>query len=151
MGTEFVYRSHAAELLERIASGADTRPATAVELCLLCAEASLIAPMHGAAAGLYFRMWRAAFPYRSISGDDAEQQVAYEKLHGSRIDDLEAMLRHKAADPQRRLVDIDCSGMHHGQRVQCRYAASATTDPGASPSPGRACPTARVTRRRRRR
>src|SRR5262245_21204722 len=41
MSTELVYRSHAAELLDRIATGADTRPATAAELCLVCCEASL--------------------------------------------------------------------------------------------------------------
>jgi hypothetical protein len=150
MGTEWVYRSHAAELLDRVASGADTRPATAAELCLLCTEAGKLAPLHAAAAGLYFRMWHTAFPQVSITADDAEQLAAYEKLHGPQIDDFEKTMRHKAADPDRRLLDIECFGMHHGQRVQCRYEASSSTtgtDPRASGHRGRADAT---TRRRRR-
>jgi hypothetical protein len=126
MSTELVYRSHAAELLDRIAAGADTRPATAAELCLVCCEASLRAPMHGAAAGLYFRMWLQAFPHHPITPQQASEQVHYEKLYGSRIDDLEQTLRHKAADPSRQLRDIDCAGKHHGTRVACRYATPST-------------------------
>jgi hypothetical protein len=62
MGTEFVYRGHVRELLERVAAGADLRSATAAEICLALVETSLQAPMHGPAAGLYFRVWLAAFP-----------------------------------------------------------------------------------------
>jgi hypothetical protein len=154
MDCEFVYRSHAAELLERVASGVDTRPATAAELCLFCARASLLAPMHGAAAGLYFRMWQAAFPHRAVTPDDAGRQVAYEKLHGPQIDDLETLLRQKIADPRRRLTGVECSGVHHGRRVGCRYAApasSANPGRGASEDPGGANATARPRRRRHRR
>jgi hypothetical protein len=136
MSTELVYRSHAAELLDRIAAGADTRPATAAELCLVCCEASLRAPMHGAAAGLYFRMWLQAFPRHPITGEQAGEQVHYEKLYGSRIDDLQRTLRHKAADPGRQLRDIDCAGKHHGTRVACRYATAS-----ALPAPRIAGPT----------
>ncbi len=124
MGSEFVYRSHAAELLDRIAAGADTRPATAAELCLVCCEASLRAPLHGPTAGVYFRTWLRAFPDRSITPGQADEQVHYEKLYGTQIDDLERTLRQKAADPRRQLRDIDCAGKHHGTRVACRYAAT---------------------------
>jgi hypothetical protein len=122
MATEFVYRSHAAELLDRLAAGGDTRPATAAELCLVCAHVSQQAPMHGAAAGLYFRLWQTAFPQHQVTADQAEQLVHYEKLFGPRIDDLEAALRRKSADPARRLAEVDCAGRHHGRRVACRYA-----------------------------
>ncbi len=132
MGAEFVYRSHAAELLDRVAVGADTRPATAAELCLVCCEASLRAPMHGAAAGLYFRMWLQAFPDKPITPDQADEQVHYEKLYGTQIDDLERTLRNKTADPHRQLRDIDCAGKHHSTRVACRYAPSAIPAPGGA-------------------
>jgi hypothetical protein len=154
MGTEWVYRSHAAEILDRLASGADTRPATAAELCLLGTEASKVAPLHGAAAGLHFRMWQAAFPQISITANDAENLAAYEKLHGPQIDEFEEFLRRKAADPDRRLVDVECSGMHHNRRVQCRYETPLPligTDPRASGRRGRADATARATTRHRRR
>jgi len=124
MATEFVYRSHAAELLDRLAAGGDTRPATAAELCLVCAHVSQQAPMHGAAAGLYFRLWQTAFPQHPVTADQAAQQEHYEKLFGPRIDELEAELRRKSADPARRMTEVDCAGRHHGRRVACRYAAS---------------------------
>lgn len=126
MASEFVYRSHAAELLDRLAAGDDTRPATAAELCAVSAQASQRAPMHGVAAGLYFRMWQTAFPAHPATADQAAQQVHYEKLYGSQIDDLEAELRRKVADPSRRLTDVDCGGRHHGRTVTCRYADTNT-------------------------
>jgi hypothetical protein len=126
LATEFVYRSHAAELLDRLAAGADTRPATAAEVCAVSAQASQRVPMHGVAAGLYFRMWQAAFPAHPATAEHAEQQVHYESLYGAQIDDLEAELRHKAADPNRRLTDVDCAGRHHGRTVACRYADTNT-------------------------
>ena len=124
MGCEFVYRSHAAELLDRVAAGADTRPATAAELCLVCCQASLRTPLHGPTAGVYFRMWLRAFPDQPSTPDQADEQVHYEKLYGTQIDDLERTLRQKAADPNRQLRDIDCPGKHHGTRVACRYAST---------------------------
>jgi hypothetical protein len=124
MGVEFVYRSHVRELLERIATGADTRGPTAAELCLVCAQISLKVPLHGAAAGLYLRLWLRAFPDRPITPAQAAEQVHYERLHGPQIDEYEAGLRRKATDPGRRLVDIVCAGRHHGTKVACRYAAT---------------------------
>jgi len=131
MGSELVYRSHAAELLDRVAAGADTRPATAAELCLVCCEASLRTPLHGPTAGVYFRMWLRAFPDKPITPGQADEQIHYEKLHGTQIDDLERTLRQKAADPNRQLRNIDCPGKHHGTRVACRYA---TTPPVPAPA-----------------
>ncbi|GAA2349768.1 hypothetical protein [Dactylosporangium salmoneum] len=122
MGTEFVYRAHARELLERVAAGGDLRPATAAELCLALSQVSELAPMHGAAAGLYFRMWLAAFPHHRVTADQADNQRHYEHLYGSQIDALEAAMRHKTADPERRLGDIQCTGRHHDVAVACRFA-----------------------------
>jgi hypothetical protein len=122
MGTEFVYRGHVRELLERVAASADLHPATAAEICLALVETSLQAPMHGPAAGLYFRMWLAAFPDNTLTAEHTEHQVHYEHLHGSRIDELEADLRHKLRDPDRQLDDITCAGQHHGKPVTCMFA-----------------------------
>jgi hypothetical protein len=122
MTREFVYRSHAGELLERIAAGTDTRAATAAELCLVCAKVSQQAPLHGAAAGLYFRLWQAAFPGHPSTPDQTQVQVHYEKLYSRRMDDLEQELRRRCAVPHRRLTGIDCAAAHHGRRVPCRYA-----------------------------
>src|SRR4051794_21712298 len=41
MGTEFVYRGFARELLDRVAAGADLRPATAAEVLLILVDTSL--------------------------------------------------------------------------------------------------------------
>jgi hypothetical protein len=63
MRTEFVYRSHCRELLDRAARGEDTRPGTAAECCIALSETSLRVPLRTSAAGLYARMWtRAQFP-----------------------------------------------------------------------------------------
>lgn len=122
MGTEFVYRGHVRELLERVAAGGDLHPATAAEICLALVETSLQAPMHGPAAGLYFRMWQQAFPDNELTAEFAIHQGSYEDLHGSRIGELEADLRHRLRDPDRQLDDITCAGLHHGKPVTCTFA-----------------------------
>jgi hypothetical protein len=93
-------------------------------MCLVCAQISGKVPLHGAAAGLYFRLWLQAFPDRPITSTQAADQVHYERLHGTQIDEYEAMLRRKATDPNRLLAGIDCAGRHHGKNVTCRYAAN---------------------------
>ncbi len=124
MGTQFVYRGHARELLERVAAGQDTRPGTAAEICLAFCEISQIAPMREAGNGLYFRMWLAAFPDQLIFEGQAEHQIHYERLHSSQIDDAETFMRAKLADPGRQLRDIECPGRHYGETVSCRYATT---------------------------
>jgi len=124
MNTEFVYRGHARELLNRVAAGTNLCPATAAEICLMLAQVSQQAPLHGAGAGLYFRMWLAAFPEHLVTTDQADNQNHYEHLYGPQIDELEATMRRKAADPARQLGDIQCTGRHHGQSVSCRFTGS---------------------------
>lgn len=119
METEFVYRSHCRELLDRVAAGEDTRPGTAAEICCTLLETSLVAPLTSAAVGLYMRMWQAArFPeFREF----AEAGRHHEALEKTVIDDHEQIARRKLAIPDRRLGDIDCRGLHHGEQVDCVY------------------------------
>lgn len=121
MSTEMVFRAHCRELLERLATGADTRPGTAAEVCCLCSEMSLAVPLKSSAAGLYIRMWGAAFPDVPFLTDSAEH---HEALEGSLIDDLEAVSREKLAVHDRVITDITCGGKHHGKKVRCTYASA---------------------------
>ena len=67
-------------------------------------------------------MWQQAFPGGELTAEFANHQGSYEDLHASRIDELEADLRHKLRDPDRQLGDITCSGLHHGTSVTCTFA-----------------------------
>jgi hypothetical protein len=116
MRTEFVYRSHCAELLDRVAAGADTRPGTAAEVCTACHDASQVAPLTTSAFGLYARMWEQAFPAHPAF---TTQREHYEALRGPQISDLESEARRKLAQPGRHLGVITCPGTHHGQPVTC--------------------------------
>lgn len=119
MGTEFVYRAHCRELLDRVADGTDTRLGTAAEVCCACSVVSQTVPMNTAAAGLYIRMWHAAgFPELDALTDCLPH---YEALEHSAIDDFERLSRRKLTVADRRLGDIDCRGQHHGEPVQCKY------------------------------
>lgn len=119
MNTEFVYRGHCRELLDRLAHGADTRPGTAAEVVLALCETALATPLNTAATGLIFRLWAAAFPDQPEI--DANRQHR-EQLHGSSIDDAEADTRAELAVPDRVLDTIECTGNHHGKQVTCPYA-----------------------------
>ena len=58
--TDMIYRSHCREILQRVIDGADTRPGTAAECCIVCCETSQIAPLTVAGVGTYMRTWQAA-------------------------------------------------------------------------------------------
>lgn len=119
MSTEFVYRSHCRELLDRVAAGADTQPGTAAEVCSALCAVSLASPLRSSAAGLYMRMWQTAgFP--EIPGV-TEIDGHHEALEGSAIDEDEQFARRKLAMANRRLGDIVCSGHHRGEQVDCIY------------------------------
>lgn len=122
MATEMVYRSHCRELLERVAASQDTRPGTAAEVCVVCCESSMLAPLTETAAGLYGRMWKAAgFPGHQWE----DRQEHHEALSASLIDDAERETRRKLTVADRKLGDIECCGMHHGDEVTCQYAKAA--------------------------
>ncbi|MGI5185466.1 hypothetical protein ACQEVZ_55410 [Dactylosporangium sp. CA-152071] len=120
MGTEFVYCGHVRELLGRVAAGADLRPAT--EICLTLSEVSAQAPMHGPGAGLYVRMWLAAFPDGPVTADQADNQRHYEHLHGPQIDELETTMRRKGRRPRSaaRQHRVHRSSSRHGRRLPLR-------------------------------
>jgi hypothetical protein len=120
MATDFVYRSHCRELLDRVARGEDTRPGTAAEACCAMLDTSQLAPLRSSGVGFYMRMWTAAgFP--EIEGF-AEASGHHEALEKPVIDEHEEFVRRKLAVEDRRLGDITCCGRHHGETVACAYA-----------------------------
>lgn len=120
MSTDWVYRSHCRALLDRIASAADTREATAAEVAVLCSELSLLVAFNAAATALYMRTWTQAFPDQPVF-DDAVR-THYDYVAGDNTDRLEADVRRSLRKPQRTLAGITCAGRHHGQgRPNCPY------------------------------
>jgi hypothetical protein len=103
MQTEFVYRSHCRELLERVAGGQDTRPGTSAEVAIACSQTSLVAPLTTSGTGLYLRAWAKAFPDRPITDDAGERLAHHEALKGDVIDEHEARARRTLSQPWRRL------------------------------------------------
>lgn len=128
---EFAVRSHCREILTRVAKGDDTRPPSDAEMILACREASRVAPMNTAGAGLYFRLWhRAGFPdlFAQDNGTGetmAEMVASYERIAGSGIDDLERMTRRHMI-PRLRWRTLPetfpCDGVHWGEQVTCRFS-----------------------------
>jgi len=120
--TEFVYRAHCRELLERVAAGEDTKPGTTVECLLAMSEVSKKIPLNGTAAGLYFRLWTRAFPDHELT-DRGEH---YEALYKDSIDKVEQEMRRKLT-LRGRVVQrgFTCDGTHHGQPAGCKYRAVA--------------------------
>ena len=122
-GTDFIYRGHCRELLERVAKGDDTRPGTAAECCLAMSAVSMKIPLHGAGAGFYQRMGSQAFPDHPVWEEAGEH---YEALYRQQIDEHEAYTRRKLSQPTRRIAaDIECDGEHWGEPVTCRYTRKA--------------------------
>jgi hypothetical protein len=132
---EEVVRSHARELLERVAQGANAsslRAGTSAEVCVALMEVSQATPMHGAAVGLYLRTFRRAFPTLEQPGLVSELNH-YQALHGEQMDDLETETRlwigrHVVDEDVRRVAD-DCPGRHHGEpRPDCRFHVPAQVE-----------------------
>lgn len=135
MSSELVYRAYCREILERVAANHDTRPATAIEVVLALLEVSLAAPLNTAAAGLYFRMWKAAGMPEIDPEGHAADLTHYEAIEGSRIDEYEAETRRRVRRDDRTLPKrITCCGLHNGETVQCHYAAT-EPDPTAPDEP----------------
>ncbi|MFF4531511.1 hypothetical protein ACFY1P_19855 [Streptomyces sp. NPDC001407] len=94
--SERLYRTHAAEVLDRVAEGRNTQPATAAEMISVLMESSLPAPLNSAAAHLYMHLFAQAFP------EDFHQLIAsptdldaYERVYGAKADEYESDLRRK--------------------------------------------------------
>jgi hypothetical protein len=112
---DFVYRGHCQELLERIAKGDDTRPATDAEMAHGLCETSLEAPMKESAVALYMRIFHRRFPEQAKRiwdpDDDGETYDAYEKVHGVEADQDERWLRKKMRLDWRTLSLLDEDGV----------------------------------------
>jgi hypothetical protein len=118
MKTEFVYRSHCRELLQRVAAGEDTRPGTAAECCIACCETSQHAPMNIGGVGFYMRMWsKASFPDLDFPREH------HEAIAGEVIDDHERDIRRKLSCDWRQLPKV----ITHSPQCPTTRAAAATT------------------------
>lgn len=102
---ELVYRAHCRELLDRVAAGVDTRPATDAEKISVLSAASQTAPLNSGAETLYLRIGSRLFPGIFESIGDVLDVQAYEKVHGSRADDYEAQLVRKLDQSWRKIGD----------------------------------------------
>lgn len=122
MAYQPLYTAHCREILDRLATGQDTRPGTAAEVCIAMMHISLIAPLRSSAFGLYLRMWIAAgLPKLETFTDMSE---CYETLEAYKIDEHEAYTRRKLTSRRRRLGKITCDGRHHNEPVNCRFAST---------------------------
>lgn len=114
---EFVFRGHAAELLERVAAGEDTRPGTWAEVALACSRASLAAPLNEVGTGLYMKAWALAFPGHPVYDGQEDHTQWYAGRYG--VAEMERATRRRMAQPKRRLPeDLECDGEHG----PCRFA-----------------------------
>ncbi|MFE3506435.1 hypothetical protein [Kitasatospora sp. NPDC059160] len=99
---EMLYRAHAAELINRVATGQDTRPGTTAEMIAVLMDSSAAAPLNSAAVCLYMRLFSRAFPEQFAQHiAEAIELDAYESVHGRRADEYEAEMRHKLAQEWR--------------------------------------------------
>ena len=132
MHTEFVYRSHCRELLDRVSHRSDTRPATWAEIVCACSETSQVAPMTEAGFGTYARAWnQAGFPVPFPDLPGILQHV--EALHHDGIDELTDLMRRKLTARERTLAGEECSGMHAGEPAPaCRYRREQSKAPEAA-------------------
>ncbi|MFJ9167336.1 hypothetical protein ACIRPK_23735 [Kitasatospora sp. NPDC101801] len=89
-----LYRAHVRELLERVATGQDTRPATDAELLASVSAGSVQGPLGPAAACLAMRLL-ARLPAGDTLPLDTEPRVVedYERVHGSEADKMAEDLR----------------------------------------------------------
>ncbi|MGW5918530.1 hypothetical protein ACWFPY_06030 [Nocardia fluminea] len=123
MSTEFIYRAHARELIERVATGVLTKPGTSIEVALSLMQASLVTPLNTTAFGLYLRMWRCA-NLPALGGPIQDLDHHYEAIVATSIDDLESVARRKLSVSDRVLTLVTCEGFHHGEPVDCRLATA---------------------------
>lgn len=103
MSSELLYRSHCHELLERSATGQDTRPATDAEILAALVETSLAVPLSSSAACLYFRLVNRSVPELTRAMEPAADLTAYEEVHGRQADEHESDFRRKLGDEARKL------------------------------------------------
>lgn len=147
MGTEFVYRAHARELLERVYAGEDCRSPTDVEIVCGLSEASLRAPLNTAAITLYMRLFARLFPDKAPFASLDES--AYEHVAGDAADHLYSEVKRARGTQQRWRVyplndrDVDARLVFEDvQFAPDRAAAEGATRRGTSRSARRRSPRA---------
>ncbi|MEV6071977.1 hypothetical protein AB0L82_36015 [Nocardia sp. NPDC052001] len=123
MRREMPYRAHCREILERVATGGDTRPATAIEVLGALARASARTPLNTAATGLYFRMWKAGEAAGLPDIGIVSELEHYEAIAGTLMDEYEHDARTRLAQPARSLTPVPA-------------AFIAATAPTPEPEPG---------------
>jgi hypothetical protein len=123
MGIDWIYAGHARELLDRLAAGKDTRPATDAEICLICSEMSLRAPLTSGGTGVYFNAWMRAFPGHDVWDGMADEAAYHARMDNYEMAELERMTRRRGAIPGRALPkDQSCDGQHADVPVPgCRF------------------------------
>lgn len=120
-GAEFIYRGYVAELCERLAAGADTRPGTAAEVAMACSMLGDAVKPPPVVLGLYHRMWMQAFPDHPASAEIVGPVLShYEWAEGGSIDALEREMRRRMRQPARKLPDLTCDGWHG----DCRFSTT---------------------------
>jgi hypothetical protein len=92
MRTESVYRGHAREILERVAAGQDTRPATNAELACGFSTASLNMPLGDAGQLAYIRVFAQVYPEREDIWGGVDLP-GLEQKYGAQADQLVGQLR----------------------------------------------------------
>lgn len=100
---ELLFRAHCRELLDRVAAGIDTRPATDAEKISVLSAASQVAPLNSGAETLYLRLGSRMLPGIFDGIGDVLDMEAYETVHGNQADEYEALLTRKLAQPWRRI------------------------------------------------
>jgi hypothetical protein len=100
---ELVFRAHCRELLDRVAAGIDTRPATDAEKISVLSSASQVAPLNSGAETLYLRIGSRMLPGIFDGIGDVLDMQAYETVHGSQADEYEALLTRKLTQSWRRI------------------------------------------------
>lgn len=101
LGAERLYRAHCHELLDRVAKGEDTRPATDAEIIVILQEAALAAPLNEGAVCLFFRLALRSIPEMARALGSEIDMTAYESIHGRKADEYEVETRYKGAQDWR--------------------------------------------------
>lgn len=123
---DWVYAAHCRELLDRVAAGAATEPATAVEVLCMLSTISKATPVQATATGLSLRMWRLAFPHRHRHLSRGTGTDYDELAHKSAIEAAEHETRTRLAIADRTLSGLTCDGRHLSLPVACPLAANST-------------------------
>ncbi len=95
---ERLYRSHARELADRVASGGDTTEGTDAEVLAAYLRASLDAPLTSTAAAVVEELWERVFPGTGILGGERTREA-----WAGQVEEDAGAVRRRLRSPSRRL------------------------------------------------